>query len=39
MKLPRGLSGAELAKKLAGLGYEITRQNRQANGFADALAG
>lgn len=27
MKLPRDLSGLELANKLAMLGYEITRQN------------
>ncbi len=27
MKLPRDISGWELANKLAGLGYEITRQN------------
>ena len=26
MKLPRNCSGLELAKKLAGLGYEISRQ-------------
>ena len=27
MKLPRDISGLELAKKLALLGYEISRQN------------
>jgi predicted RNA binding protein YcfA (HicA-like mRNA interferase family) len=27
MKLPRDLSGLELAKRLSSLGYEITRQN------------
>lgn len=27
MKLPRDISGLELANKLAVLGYEITRQN------------
>lgn len=27
MKLPRNISGEELASKLAGLGYRITRQN------------
>ncbi|MGZ8158400.1 MAG: type II toxin-antitoxin system HicA family toxin [Methylobacter sp.] len=27
MKLPRDISGLELAKKLAVLGYEISRQN------------
>jgi predicted RNA binding protein YcfA (HicA-like mRNA interferase family) len=27
MKLPRDISGQELAKKLAVLGYEISRQN------------
>lgn len=26
MKLPRDLSGADLAKKLGGLGYEVSRQ-------------
>ena len=26
MKLPRDLSGSQLAKKLSSLGYEITRQ-------------
>jgi predicted RNA binding protein YcfA (HicA-like mRNA interferase family) len=27
MRLPRDISGLELAKKLAELGYEISRQN------------
>ncbi|MCX7094565.1 MAG: type II toxin-antitoxin system HicA family toxin [Methylobacter sp.] len=27
MRLPRDISGLELAKKRAGLGYEISRQN------------